>query len=258
VKRLWKFCALCVISLFFSLIALFGRAALFFSPARKNGFLGNASHWWTRSAAAVLGLSVVRDVLGEELSRENFLLVANHQSYLDMVVIGCAFAAIFVAKKDVKQWPILGGFVSLGGTLFVDRDAFRGTVESVKEIEEALVQGVNVQIFPEGTSTNGDQVLPFKSSLFNAAVHANAKILPITIAYLEIDEAPFSPLNRDSVCWYGSMNFAEHFWKLLAHRSIVASLTVHPPIPPDYYPGVKQLAELAHYRISRNNQSIKA
>ena len=256
-SQLCKLLVLLAATLLFSIVAVMGRASLFLSPAAERRFLAHAARWWSKSMAMILGLHVFHNIKPRELSFENFLIAANHQSYLDVVVIGSVFPTLFVATSDVKNWPIIGWFVSLGGTVYVNRKAFRGTINAVKEIKQILSQGVNVQIFPEGTSTNGDHVLPFKPSLFSPAVSSLVKILPITIRYVAINDVPVEPRTRDYVCWYGAMNFAEHFWNMLGQKSIAVSVEAHPVIPPDHYPDSKQIADLAHYYVSKGNLTVE-
>jgi len=250
VRRVCKFLALFAATLFFVFVVLIGRMGLFLSPPSERRFLARATRWWSKSSAIILGLKVTHSNIPGDFWNDHFLIAANHQSYLDVVVIGSIFPTLFVAKSDVKNWPIIGWFVTLGGTIYVDRKAFRGTIDAVKTMEQILFQGTSVQIFPEGASTNGDLVLPFKPSLFRAAKSSNTKILPVTIRYLAINDAPFEPARRDFVCWYGDMNFVGHFWKMLDQESITASVTMHPVIPADHYPEIIQVAELAHYYVS--------
>ncbi len=250
-KRLCKFLAVLAATLLFSLVAAMGRASLFFSPAAERRFLAHAARRWSKSMAMILGLQVLHNIKPGDLTAENFLIVANHQSYLDVVVIGSLFPTLLVAKSEVRKWPIIGWFATLGGTVYVDRKAFRGAINAAKQIAQALSQGISVQIFPEGTSTNGDHVLPFKPSLFSAAGSSHVRVLPITIRYLAINGVPFEPRTRDSVCWHGDMNFARHFWNILNQKSITVSVAAHPVIPPDHYPDSKQIAELAHYYVSK-------
>ena len=250
-SRLCKLLVLLADTLLFSLVAVMGRASLFLSPASERRFLAHAARWWSKSMVMILGLQVLHNIKPRDRTAENFLIVANHQSYLDVVVIGSLFPTLLVAKSEVRKWPIIGWFATLGGTVYVDRKAFRGAINAAKQIAQALSQGISVQIFPEGTSTNGDHVLPFKPSLFGAAVASHVKILPITIRYVAINDVPFEPRTRDYVCWYGDMSFAGHFWNMLGQKSITVSVAANPVIPPEHYPDSKQIAELAHYYVSK-------
>ncbi len=176
----------------------------------------------------------------------NYLIVSNHLSYIDVIIIASIIPTLFVAKKDVQSWPVIGWLASLGGTLFIDRTAFRGTKNSVEEIEKALLEGMNVNIFPEGTSTNGETMLPFRSSLFTAPIHTNVSVLPISLNYEKINNASVCLLNRDIVCWYGDMTFMDHFLDVLKAESIEASLVIHRSISTACITNAKDLANRAH------------
>ena len=137
------------------------------------------------------------------------------------------FPTLFVAKKEVQQWPILGWLAMLGRTIFVDRNSFRGTSEAVDEVETALQLHNNVLVFPEGTSTTGERVLPFHPSFFTAPIHTSSAVLPISIVYKRINNSTINKKNNSIVCWYGSMTFIDHFWNVLKQKSIDVEVKIH-------------------------------
>ena len=114
-RRVCKLLALLAMTLLFCLIAVIGRLGLFLSPAAEKRFLAHATRWWSQSMALIIGLHVLHDFQPGKHPSDIFFIVANHQSYLDVVVIGSIFATLFVAKSDVRRWPILGWLVTLGG-----------------------------------------------------------------------------------------------------------------------------------------------
>lgn len=145
------------------------------------------------------------------------LLVLNHLSYLDILVISAITPAIFVSKSKVRDWPLFGWLASLGGTLFVQR-ARRTHVGVVnQEIESALADGVLVVVFPEGTSTNGKDVLPFRSPLLEPVT---AGTHPISVGFLryELDDGDAS----EDVCYWGDHSFFPHTLNLLGKRRVRA------------------------------------
>jgi 1-acyl-sn-glycerol-3-phosphate acyltransferase len=147
------------------------------------------------------------------------LLVMNHLSYLDILVISALTPAIFVSKSEVRDWPLFGWLASLGGTLFVQR-ARRTHVGVVnQEIESALADGVLVVVFPEGTSTNGKDVLPFRSPLLEPVT---AGTHPITVGYMryELDDGDASK----EVCYWGGHAFFPHTVNLLGKRRVRATV----------------------------------
>ena len=161
---------------------------------------------------------------------QNYFVVGNHLSYLDAVIVGSQIPVLFVAKKEVKRWPLLGTLAWLGGMLFIDR-SITGTAKRpyIQQIANSLKDGFNISVFPEGTSSNGENVLPFKKTIFSCPIIAQIPILPISIRYISVNHKPFGPENRDLVCWYRDMNFADHFWRVLHLKRFEVEIVFHHP-----------------------------
>lgn len=169
---------------------------------------------------------------GKENARDrNYLIVANHLSYLDAVILPAFRETTFVTSLEIKATPVLGTLTELGGCLYVNRKSKENIHGEIQEIEEALKQGFNIVIFPEATSTNGEQVKPFKRPLFAAAIKTKTPVLPIVIQYEEIDGEKVTKQNRDKLCWYGDMAFGPHFLQLAAVKKIKIRLKILPEIP---------------------------
>lgn len=195
----------------------------------------------------ILGIKVT--VTGDEgqLERGGYVIIANHVSYVDGIVLGSIFPILFVSKREVKNWPIVGQWNVLCGTIFVNRQR-KGLVGAlIRELTRKLKQEANILLFPEGTSTNGEKMLPFQTVPLAAPLRGRSIIVPVTLTYKTIDEQPVTPGNRDRVFWYGDMEFVSHFWNLLALRSVEALVTIQPQIECFHYPdnsaGRKKLAE---------------
>jgi 1-acyl-sn-glycerol-3-phosphate acyltransferase len=147
------------------------------------------------------------------------LLVSNHLSYLDVLVIAAITPAVFVSKSEVRSWPLFGWLASLGGTLFIER-ARRTHVGVVnQEIESALADGVLVVVFPEGTSTNGGDVLPFRSSLLEPVTTGTHEISTGYLHY-ELDGGDA----RNEVCYWGDHVFFPHAVNLLSKCHVQATM----------------------------------
>ncbi|MFA5834338.1 MAG: lysophospholipid acyltransferase family protein [Bacteroidota bacterium] len=185
---------------------------------------------WARTMLWILNVNVTARWQSDVHQQSPHMIVANHQSYVDVIIIASIMPTLFVAKDDVRSWPVFGWLASLGGTLFIDRKAFRGALHSMEQIAKALRCGINVQVFPEGTSTNGSAVLPFRSALFNAAISSCSAILPLSVNYESINSSQVNNVNRDFLCWYGEMTFTNHFWRLLSLQSAHVSVVIHPSI----------------------------
>ncbi len=147
------------------------------------------------------------------------LLVSNHLSYIDILVLSSITPAIFVAKHEVGKWPVFGWFAKMGGTLLVDRDRRTQVGQVASEIETTLNQGALVILFPEGTSSGGETVLPFKSSLLEPATHQTHALFAGSIQY-EIEDGNVS----EEVCYWKDMSMLPHALNLLSKRTIRASV----------------------------------
>ncbi len=147
------------------------------------------------------------------------LIISNHLSYLDILVFSAAAPCVFVAKREVKLWPFVGWVATLAGTIYIDRSRRSATHSIQPAIHAALAAGSRLVLFPEGTSSNGKQLLPFRSSLLQPAVADEA---PITAARLRYELDDGDPAN--DVCYWGDMTLATHALKLFAKRGVRATL----------------------------------
>ena len=212
------------------------------------------TQFWARVLLRLLGLKIRAPQPLQHFSllpAHGCLVVSNHQSYLDIVVLVAHLPVQFVAKLEVSHWPVIGLMAKLAGTIFIDRSSSRQSVRCAGEIAVSLQQGGQVLVFPEGTSTNGCQVLPFKPMLMNAALQARVPVLPLTLHYDSINEQPLTNEKRACCCWYGEMDFVSHFWRVLALKQIGISLEVHPMLNPPHSTTAQELARLAHEKVAR-------
>jgi 1-acyl-sn-glycerol-3-phosphate acyltransferase len=187
--------------------------------------------------AAGLKLSVE----GEPMHRAG-AIVSNHVSWLDIFVLNAVHRVFFVAKSEVRNWPIIGLVARAVGTVFVRRSAL-DAASQVDTILERINQGDRLLFFPEGTSTDGQRVLPFKSTLFAAFFDDDLKdalwVQPVTLNYR-------APEGRDPrfYAWWGDTGFAEHLVAILAHTETGAVKAVfHPPMKVSDFPDRKVLAK---------------
>jgi 1-acyl-sn-glycerol-3-phosphate acyltransferase len=152
------------------------------------------------------------------------LLVANHVSWLDVIVLqSLCPQARFVAKADVLRWPVIGRLAQGAGTLFVQRDRPRMAARIVSEVTSVLGSGGTVMVFPEGTTTDGVAVLPFRSSLLQAAFAGNSTAQPIALRYSE-GTLSISP----SVRYLGDDSLVQSIWWLCRARGVVAKVNALP------------------------------
>jgi 1-acyl-sn-glycerol-3-phosphate acyltransferase len=173
--------------------------------------------WLQGHARRVLRVFNVRlDVQGEIIPRG--FLVANHLGYLDILVLAAVTPCVFVAKRDVRGWPVFGWFARMAGTIFVDRDRRSDAARTVAEMRNIGRQGVTVVLFPEGTSSDGQTVLPFKSSLLAPLVEGG----DCGVAHLRYTLT--DGCAAAEVCYWRDMTLVPHLFNLLSKSAVQASL----------------------------------
>jgi 1-acyl-sn-glycerol-3-phosphate acyltransferase len=185
---------------------------------------------FTALLKSLLNVKITVEGATNSLSTGGQFIVCNHLGYLDGIVLGSLFPVIFVTKRQVKRWPVVGQLLTLLGTVFVDREDKRDMLRVVNRISQMLNHEANVLLFPEGTSSNGEKVLPFQPGFFAAPLIAGAAVVPVTLTYKSVDEQPVSAANRDRLYWYGDMNFAPHLWELLGANCVEVLVKIHPRI----------------------------
>jgi 1-acyl-sn-glycerol-3-phosphate acyltransferase len=188
--------------------------------------------------------------------KDNYLIVSNHLSYLDILIISSYLPTCFVTSKEMKETPFLGQLCLLGGCLFVERRSRTGLTEEIKELSNALDDGLSVVIFPEATSTNGEAVIRFKRPLFQSAINSCAKVLPVCLNYRTLDGEKLTLKNRDKVFWYGDMGFLGHALTLFSHKGIVAELTIMPSLNSIDYSDKNELTDACYKLVSDEYQVI--
>jgi len=160
------------------------------------------------------------------------LFVCNHITYLDIVTLGATLPASFVAKSEVAGWPFFGLLARLQRSVFVDRRP-RSAAGQRDAMQKRLESGDNLILFPEGTSSDGVRVLPFKSALFSVAERevngAPLVVQPVSIAYAAIDGLPTGRAHMPRIAWYGDMGMAGHIWTALGLGRISVDIVLHAP-----------------------------
>lgn len=207
-----------------------GKALMRDREDRLRFFIDNVSKWCQR---ALHTMDFEIEVTGLEklkLEEKNYLFVSNHMSYLDVLIFSSKVPSVFVTSEDMGEVFFLGTLAEMGGSIFVERRHRQRVDRDLTVMTETLQKGFNIVIYPEGTSTDGQKLLPFKKSLLMSAVDAGREIVPVALKYMEIDGVPFSKSNADTVCWYGDMTFADHLVGLWKHRNIKVQLEFLDPI----------------------------
>ena len=174
--------------------------------------------WLSRSSRRhlkIFGYSA--DVAGD--IPKSGLLVSNHLSYLDILAISSVTPAVFVSKAEVRNWPLFGWFAAIGGTVFINRQRRTDVGVVNQEIESALAAGALVVVFPEGTSSDGTDVLPFRASLLEPALRGDYEI-SVGCIYYELSDGDAG----NEVCYWGEHSFLPHLVNLLGKKSVRATL----------------------------------
>jgi 1-acyl-sn-glycerol-3-phosphate acyltransferase len=182
------------------------------------------------------------------------LFVANHVSYLDIIALSSILDASFIAKSEIADWPVLGLLSRLQRTLFVERRRPRAANQR-DEISERLDAGDNLILFPEGTSNDGQRVLPFKSALFSVAERREddrpITIQPVSLAYTRLDGIPLNRALRPHYAWFGDMTLAPHMFEMLGVGRVTIEVTFHDPVVGDGSESRKSLAEFCEQAVGR-------
>jgi 1-acyl-sn-glycerol-3-phosphate acyltransferase len=192
----------------------------FFSAARAPREIQRLERaaWLSRSSRRHLKIFDYSADVSGDIPKAG-LLFCNHLSYLDILAISAVTPAVFVSKAEVRRWPLFGWFAAIAGTVFVDRQRRTQVGEVNREVEAALAAGALVVIFPEGTSTNGETILPFRTSLLEPAVRGNHEISVGWLHY-ELKDGDAST----EVCYWGDHTFFPHALNMLGKKSIRATL----------------------------------
>lgn len=196
-----------------------------------------------RMCCRILGFRVA--VKGKPSNDRPMLFVVNHISYTDITILGSLIKGSFVAKAEVARWPLFGLLAKLQRTVFIERRA-RSAATQRGEIVDRLAAGDGLILFPEGTSSDGSRVLPFKSALFGAAeTGAGGRpvvVQPISLAYVRLNGVPMGRLYRPFFAWYGDMEMASHLWTQLGLGIATVSVEFHAPVLAGAFASRKALA----------------
>ena len=184
-------------------------------------------------------------VKGEQCKDGAVLFVSNHSSYADVSILGAHIRGCFVAKAEVAKWPLFGLCAKLSRTVFVDRRA-RHARRQAEQMKQRFQKGDRLILFAEGTSSDGNRVLPFRSSLFaTAEIEAGGKpvtVQPVSIAYTRLDGIPMGRHLRPFFAWYGDMELFSHLWGIVGVGRSTIVLEFHKPVTIRDFPDRKALA----------------
>ncbi|MFC7734779.1 lysophospholipid acyltransferase family protein [Roseomonas sp. GCM10028921] len=239
-----------IMATLWTLLAMPVQALLIALPGR--GKVVFARVFW-RVFCFLIGMRI--RVVGERSGAPRTLYLANHSSWLDILVLGATLDAAFVSKAEVGRWPLIGLVARLGRTIFVSRSRGR-TGDEAKEMRERLARGDSLILFPEGTSSDGTRVLPFRSS-FLAVADAAAAIQPVSVAYDRLGGLPACRRDRPLFAWYGDMSIGPHAWRLCRHAGLRATILLHEPLEPGAIPNRKALSAAAEATVAEGAATLR-
>ncbi len=173
---------------------------------------------WSRGLVRIFGIRIV--IYGNPSDFQGCIIVSNHLGYLDIPVNASVFPTRFTPKTDIRKWPLLGWFIALSRPVWINRRSRQASAEAFRKIRDSVNEGINITVYPEGTSTDGKNgLVPFKSTVFQAASEEDVPIQPVLIKYIEEEGEP-------TPCWYGDMTLLPHLWRILGRKSIVAEIHI--------------------------------
>ena len=222
-------------------------------------------HWYHRQVCRMVGLRIHQS--GRVCDDRPVLLVSNHISWLDIPALSALSPVSFVAKQEVATWPFVSWLAKLQRTVFVDRGRRADVVKTTRGIISRLRSGDHIVLFAEGTSSDGNRVLPFRTSLFAAAKPSRAGgagesqeiyVQTLAVAYTALHGLPLGRRNRPLVAWYGDMEMAGHVWNVLRHGPLDVHIRLSEPVPLAQFADRKALAQYSEARIRRDVAALLA
>lgn len=214
-------------------------------------------HFYHRMLCKVIGVRI-REV-GHRAPDIPLLILSNHASWLDILIIGAVTQTVFVAKKEVAGWPVFGWLAKLQRTVFIDRERRHRTGAATQEIAERLLGGDAVVLFAEGTSSDGNRILPFRSALVGAVHHAigqstdheTVTVQPLSLAYVQTSGLPIGRALRDRVAWYGDADLIPHLVGVLASGAVDVTVSWGQPVAYGMDANRKIIAQRAEDEVRR-------
>ncbi len=234
------------------------QAVMLGVPGR--GKVAFARFYWA-SLCVLMGLRVrTIGTPAQRLDGRPVVFASNHSSWLDVMVLGGTVDACFVAKADVARWPVISTIARLGRTVYVSRRA-TSTGRERDDMRGRLEAGDNLILFPEGTSSDGSRVLPFRSAFFSVVEAQEGTkrplIQPVSIVYDQLAGLPMGRASRPVFAWYGDMDLASHFWRLAQQRGLRASVLLHAPVDPAAYPTRKALSAAVWQTVAEGAATLR-
>lgn len=211
--------------------------------------------WYYKTICTALRIRV--RVEGEPVRGRAVLYVSNHVSWADILAIGSLAPIAYVSKSEVGKWPLVGTAAKSQRTIFVDRSRRQQTGDAIADIVQRLSSGTSVVLFAEGTSSDGNRVLPFRSALIGAVREAGARaeggilIQPMSICYTSLHGMPMGRQHRPLVAWYGDLDFMPHIKTFIERGAVDAVVSYGEPFAADESSDRKVMAKQLEGAVRR-------
>ncbi|MFT7517388.1 MAG: 1-acyl-sn-glycerol-3-phosphate acyltransferase [Myxococcota bacterium] len=190
-----------------------------FSSRQADRLLLRQLGIWCRATLKVIGVKVISQ--GPKPSAP-YLLASNHLSYLDVLVLWSQIDGFFLGKSELAKWPVMGPLIRAAGTVFINRTQRSGVVAAIESVTEKVIEGNGVIFFPEGATSSGGEIRPFKSNMFQVAAHSQ---LPAHVSVIHYSTQSARHSGASDMAWWGDRGFASHFYKLLSFDNKIARVT---------------------------------
>ncbi|MDZ4365665.1 MAG: lysophospholipid acyltransferase family protein [Afipia sp.] len=243
-----------IVMVFIALLLLPFQAAGILLNSRLQRIVPNLFH---RAACAVIGVRITQ--IGERTRESPALILSNHASWLDIIVLGAIAPVVFVAKSEVANWPLFGWLAKLQRTVFVERERRHKTGDAARAMGDRLLGGDAVVLFPEGTSSDGIRVLPFRSALIGSVHHAigdsthhdRVTVQPVSLACVRYGGVPVGRALRDKVAWYGDVDLIPHLLGVFSSGAVDVTVSWGEPIGYGMTANRKEIARDAENAVRR-------
>ncbi len=255
-----------VLILFWTILAGIVQACLLALPGRSGAGHPKVAfarfYWATMCRLMGLRVRTIGAVARRTPDGRPIVYVSNHSSWLDVLVLGGQLDACFIAKEEVAGWPVINLIARLGRTVYVRRQR-SSTARERDEMRRRLARGDSLILFPEGTTSDGSRVLPFRSAFLAVAeLPATSQgtpplVQPVSVVYDRLAGLPTGRASRPLFAWYGDMNIGSHFWRLSQYRGLRATVLLHTTLDPAAFASRKSLAHAAWVAVADGASALR-
>lgn len=199
--------------------------SLWVSEVSLLKFRAKNTSFWSGLILKVFRVKLLSPEILRALQKEKGLVVSNHLSYVDILLISSCLPSIFVTSREIEETPLVGLVCKAAGTIFVERRNRTTLTADIESMSALLKKGVRVAFFPEGTTTDGSKILPFRKSLIESATSSQSDVIPLCIQYQTINGRPITSETQKKVFYFGNATFFKHLYGLLSVKTIEVSIS---------------------------------